>query len=206
VDDANVVSFRDDGVRGERAHLGFRALRLLLQRAPQPSLDSYNAAMIASPVGYVLRSAMPGDETTIACQRASMFRDMGLISDKEAEELAKASEPWISRLLHDGEYFGWFVLWESNVVAGGGIRLQEMGPVPGCLRVGRWGHIANVYTEPAHRRRGLARFLMDAILEWADLNHVDHLTLSASQDARILYESLGFASTSDMKRDVRDSL
>ncbi len=56
------------------------------------------------------------------------------------------------------------------------------------------------------RRRGLARFLMDAILEWADLNHVDHLTLSASQDARILYESLGFTSTSDMKRDVRDSL
>jgi hypothetical protein len=70
-----------------------------------------------------------------------MFRDMGLISDKEAEELVKASEPWISRLLNDGEYFGWFVLWESDVVAGGGILLQEMGPVPGCLRVGRRGHI-----------------------------------------------------------------
>ena len=159
--------------------------------------------MIVTPDGYFLRPVTPGDENTIAFQRASMFRDMALISNEEAEELARASEAWISRLLQSGEYLGWFVLWENNIVAGGGIQLREMGPVPGCFRVGRWGHIANVYTDPAHRRRGVARLLMNTILDWADLNSVDHLTLAASEDGRRLYESLGFISTADMKRDAR---
>ncbi len=159
--------------------------------------------MIVTPDGYFLRPVTPNDANTIAFQRASMFRDMASISDEEAVELAKASEAWMSRLLQSGEYLGWFVLRENSIVAGGGIHLREMGPIPGCFRLGRWGHIANVYTDPAHRRRGLARLLMNTILDWADLNSIDHLTLAASEDGRRLYESLGFTSTADMKRDVR---
>lgn len=128
-----------------------------------------------------------------------MFRDMGNVSPEEAELLRKASEPWLFELLTSGEYLGWLVEHEGTAVSGGGIFVRTLGPVPGCYGVGRWGHIANIYTEPAHRRRGLARRLMDTILDWCAAHDIDHVTLAASEEGRALYESFGFKPASEMK-------
>jgi GNAT superfamily N-acetyltransferase len=127
-----------------------------------------------------------------------MFRDMGSVSAEDAELLRMASEPWLSGLLANGDYIGWLVEYRRIVVAGGGILVRELGPVPGCYRVGRWGHIVNLYTEPGHRRRGLARRLMTTILDWCAVHGIDHVTLAASDEGRALYESLGFKPTSEM--------
>jgi GNAT superfamily N-acetyltransferase len=147
---------------------------------------------------YVIRPAGVDDAHVVALQRASMFRDMGSVSAEESELLRKASEPWLCGHLTNGSYLGWLVEHNGIVVAGGGIFVRELGPVPGCYRVGRWGHIANFYTEPAHRRRGLARRLMKTILDWCVVHRIDHITLSASDEGRPLYESLGFKTTSEM--------
>jgi len=147
---------------------------------------------------YVIRPAGPRDAQLVARQRAAMFRDMGSVSPEDAELLRSASEPWLSGLLANGDYIGWLVEHRRIVVAGGGILIRESGPVPGCYRVGRWGHIANLYTEPGHRRRGLARRLMKTILDWCVAHDIDDVTLAASDEGRPLYESLGFKSTSEM--------
>jgi len=81
---------------------------------------------------------------------------IGSVSAEESELPRRASEPWLSGQLANGNYIGWLVEQRGVVVAEGGIFVRELGPVPGCYRVGRWGHIANLYTAPAHRRRGLA--------------------------------------------------
>ena len=91
------------------------------------------------------------------------------------------------------------MLFEDEIVAGGGIHLRETAPVPGCCRKGRGGHIVNVYTVEAHRRRGLACFLMRTILERSMCNRLDQITLTASDSGRPLYESLGFVPTHDMR-------
>jgi GNAT superfamily N-acetyltransferase len=148
---------------------------------------------------YVIRSAGSDDAAIIARQRASMFRDMGSVSPQESELLRIASETWIFDLLANGEYLGWLVEHRGVAVAGGGIFVRESGPVPGCYRLGRWGHIVNVYTEQAHRRRGLARRLMETMLRWCVFNGIDQITLAASDEGKPLYESLGFKPTSDMK-------
>jgi GNAT superfamily N-acetyltransferase len=140
---------------------------------------------------YVIRVAGAGDAPIIALQRASMFRDMGSVSTEESELLRNASEPWLSGLMASGEYIGWLIEHRQIVVAGGGVFLLQAGPAPGRYRVGRWGHIANVYTEPAHRRLGLARRLMETILNWCTVNRIDHVTLATSDAGRPLYESLG---------------
>jgi GNAT superfamily N-acetyltransferase len=147
---------------------------------------------------YVIRPAGVGDAQVIARHRASMFRDMGSVSPEESELLRIASEPWFSNLLTDGDYLAWLVEHDGAVVAGGGIFVQEGGPAPGRYRMGRLGHIANVYTEPAHRRRGLARRLMETMLNWCASNGIDHVTLGASDEGKPLYESLGFKPISHM--------
>jgi len=148
---------------------------------------------------YSLRLALPQDAEVIARHRALMFLDMGSVTQEESEQLFAASVPWLQRILATGDYIAWLALHHGDVVAGGGIYLREVGPVPGCYRVGRWGYIMNVYTAEAHRRRGLARLLMQTILEWSADNHLDHITLAASEEGKPLYETLGFVPTTDMK-------
>ncbi len=143
--------------------------------------------------------ALVKDAGTIARHRALMFRDMGLVTQEESDNILLASLPWFEQLIARGEYVGWLVQMGAETVAGGGIHLRETGPMPGCYRTGTCGHIANIYTEQAHRRHGIARLLLKKILEWGALNRVDQLTLSPSDEGRRLYESFGFIPTFDMR-------
>ncbi|MGI4757390.1 MAG: GNAT family N-acetyltransferase [Janthinobacterium lividum] len=155
--------------------------------------------MDAFPPPYSFRLATASDATIIAKHRAQMFRDMGCSSDDETSRIFEASVPWFHQILSDRSYVGWLVLHLGTVVASGGIHIRDLGPVPGCCGGGRLGHIANIYTEPAHRRRGVARSLVTMILTWATDQQLDKITLSASNDGRSLYEKLGFVSSHDMQ-------
>jgi GNAT superfamily N-acetyltransferase len=148
---------------------------------------------------YLIRIAAARDAGIIGEHRAAMFRDMGLLAPQQYESLRKASESWIAGLYANGQYVGWLVEHQTAVVAGGGILLRESFPVPECCRVDRWAHIVNVYTDPNHRRRGLARRLMKTMLDWCAIQAIGHVTLAASDEGRPLYEDLGFTPTNDMK-------
>ena len=56
----------------------------------------------------------------------------------------------------------------------------------------RLAFVYNVYTEAAHRRRGLARRLMDAMHAWCRANGVGSMALNASRDGQPLYRSMGY--------------
>jgi GNAT superfamily N-acetyltransferase len=155
--------------------------------------------MQANNSSYSFRLAIPADASVIAHHRARMFRDMDAISDAEASQLFQSSIPWIEQLLIDRTYIGWFAVHEDEIVAGGGIHIRQLPPMPGCCAGGRGGHIGNVYTAPAHRRLGLARNLMELILAWAKTEKFNRITLSASDEGRPLYTSFGFSSASEMQ-------
>ncbi|MDE1175886.1 MAG: GNAT family N-acetyltransferase [Edaphobacter sp.] len=169
---------------------------------------------IATP-GYTIRLAQPGDASVLALHRALMFRDMNALTEAALDQhtfdqLLHSSTPWFERLLVDREYIGWLTLHDEAphneiVVSSGGIHLREQGPLPACLRTGRWGHIANVYTAPEHRGRGLARALISEILSWAKAERLDRITLTASKDGASLYRSLGFTPTADMELRPKDN-
>jgi GNAT superfamily N-acetyltransferase len=71
---------------------------------------------------------------------------------------------------------------------------RDMGEVP--------TQAVNVYTEPGSRRRGIARALMQAMMEWATDQGFDRLLLHASDGARPLYRSLGFSPTNEMRWSI----
>ena len=64
---------------------------------------------------------------------------------------------------------------------------------------GQQGLVVNVFTERPYRRQGLARRLMQEVLQWAAFNGVASIVLHASPDGRALYEQLGFVPTSEMR-------
>jgi len=148
---------------------------------------------------YRIRPATPGDAPIIARHRGAMFRSMGEFNDAAAREVAASSLPLLEEMMRRGEYLGWLVLCDGQIVAGGGMVLRELLPRPGALRGGIEGLIVNVYTEPEHRHRGLARRLMQTMLGWCAQHGVASVVLHASDEGRRLYQSLGFAPTNEMR-------
>ncbi|MBI1878726.1 MAG: GNAT family N-acetyltransferase [Chloroflexi bacterium] len=56
----------------------------------------------------------------------------------------------------------------------------------------QWAFVYNVYTEPPHRRQGLARRLMETIHQWCRERGLKFVGLNASEFGRPLYEALGY--------------
>jgi GNAT superfamily N-acetyltransferase len=60
-----------------------------------------------------------------------------------------------------------------------------------------------MYTEPAYRRKGIARELMKRMIDWCRQEGFGTVLLHASKDGRSLYESLGFTPTNEMRLMLR---
>ena len=153
-----------------------------------------------------VRVATVADAAILARHRAEMFRDMGQLTAHNEHELTTASESFFRETLASGEYVAWLAVTSdaaARVIAGAGIWLRPMLPRPAADGIieGREALIANVYTEPGWRRRGLAALLMRHALDYTRDHHIARVLLHASSDGRPLYESMGFVSTNEMRLD-----
>jgi len=141
---------------------------------------------------YRLTAATLDDAPQMALHRAKMFHDMGLLSEEEIPLLHTAAEPWFASVIADGTYVAWLLHHNNDIIGGGGMHLRPHGPMPGSFAAGLAGHIANVYIEPTHRRKGLAEALMKDMIDWARQHDIKELTLTASEHGQSLYQRLGF--------------
>ena len=57
---------------------------------------------------------------------------------------------------------------------------------------GKRAHLMNVYTEKDYRRRGIARQLVNMLIEDARVHGATEISLDATESGRPLYESRGF--------------
>jgi GNAT superfamily N-acetyltransferase len=156
---------------------------------------------------YLIRAVRPGDASAIARQRARMFADLGALAEADIGPLEAATRAQLEPLIDTGEYFGWLAVDEGDggdgIVAGVGAFLQRLLPRGRDLGVRRQAYVLNVYTEPAHRRRGLSTRLVQETIAWCRAHEVTRVTLHASTLGRPVYERLGFAATNEMRLDVR---
>jgi GNAT superfamily N-acetyltransferase len=112
-----------------------------------------------------------------------MFRDMGQVAtDALAATLLEASTAALDAMLREGAYVGYLAIADSDrVLAGAGAHIPTQLP-----RVSEGG-------------MGMARALMNTLMEWATPQRYDRLTLHASDAGRALYQSLGFKPTNEMR-------
>ncbi len=151
----------------------------------------------------LVRKATSDDLEIVLHHRREMFREMGYAANAEAfaqaDLLARA---FFGKAFAEGNYHGWFCESGATVAAGAGVILIEYHPSPRDPRPRRaWA--VNVYTEPAFRRRGLGRRLMNAMIEWCREQGYENLVLHASDEGRPLYESMGFEPTNEMRLNLK---
>ena len=152
---------------------------------------------------YTIRSATVDDAASIARHRVEMFRDMGQVpTDALASKLLSASTIAIRQALNGHSYVGWLAIGdESRVIAGVGVHVRRQLPRVHVneVRHGPVPLVVNVYTEPEWRGKGIARALMQTLMQWVREQGFDRVVLHASDAARGLYESLGFKATNEMR-------
>jgi GNAT superfamily N-acetyltransferase len=148
---------------------------------------------------YSISRATVEDAPVIARHRAAMFRDMGDVSGDDVARIESASFVYLRQMMAERRYLGWLAERQGEVVAGCGLIISQLLPRPGAIEGGAQALIVNVYCEPEHRRRGLARALMTAMLDWCKRERIAKVVLHASRDGRQLYESLGFVQTNEMR-------
>lgn len=142
---------------------------------------------------YHVREATLADTDALVHHRVAMFTDMGLTFDREA--VNAPFRAWLARQMPAGTYRAWVVEDDSGaVVAGGGATIIPWPPGP-RYPGDRLAFVYNVYVEPAHRRRGLAKRIMEAIHSFCRIHHITSIALNASADGRPLYELLGYQVT-----------
>ena len=151
------------------------------------------------PEGFVIRRASTADADTLVAHRQAMFEDMGYRDNAALTSMSAKFRVWLLEHMNAGDYHAWLVSApDGSIAAGAGLWLMDWPPHM-IGRSGQRGNILNVYTDHNFRRRGLARELMEAVLQWCGENRIDTIILHASPAGRTLYESMGFAPTNEMR-------
>lgn len=150
-----------------------------------------------------IRPLQSSDLDLICRHRHEMFREAGR-SDTALTAMAEPFRAWLEPRLHDGRYFGFIA--ERDGAAIGGIGLMEIDwpPHPSHPLDDRRGYVLNVYVEPGHRGRGVARRLMaEADAEFARRG-IAYVVLHATDAGRPVYEASGWAASSEMAKSLAD--
>lgn len=149
-----------------------------------------------------IRDATVADLDEILRHRSGMYEDMGYDDAQVLTSLVSTSTPYFAKALTEGSFRGWLAEIEGRVVGGGGVLISPWPSHPYDLECRR-ATILNVYTYPEFRRKGIARRVMEVILNWLRKQGYAAVWLHASEHGRSLYEDLGFEPGNEMRLMLR---
>jgi ribosomal protein S18 acetylase RimI-like enzyme len=146
------------------------------------------------------------DDLDLICRhREDMFRASNAPgrSDESLRAMTASFRVWIEPRLHDESYFGYIVEDDGAAVAGIGLMIIDWPPHPSHPNQDKRGYVLNVFVEPSHRKRGLAKML--TALGEAEIARrgVSFAILHATRMGRPLYEQAGWTQTAEMSKPVK---
>lgn len=148
------------------------------------------------------RLAAMDDLPEILRQRRGMYEDMNYNDAGALAAMVSISAHYLAKALTDGSFRAWLALSEGEVAGGRAVIISPWPAQPYDLECRR-ATILNVYTYRQYRRRGVARRLMQTMIDSCRSEGLARVTLHASDDGRALYESLGFGPSNEMRLELR---
>lgn len=110
---------------------------------------------------------------------------------KEDTDLAPALRDYYERHMADGSFVSWLALDGEKIVGTSGISFVEKPPYFSCPS-GRIGLLSSMFTDPAYRRRGIAKELLHRVIEEARSYGCGTIQITASDMGVLLYTDFGF--------------
>ena len=137
------------------------------------------------------RKLTADDLDTFIRMRIVQLREEG---EKEDLDLAPALKDYYIRHLTDGTFVSWLALDGEKIVGTSGMSFVEKPPYFSCP-TGMIGLLSSMYTDPAYRRRGIAKELLGRVVEEARAYGCGCVQITASDMGMLLYSDFGFVKT-----------
>jgi GNAT superfamily N-acetyltransferase len=145
---------------------------------------------------FAVRRAEVGDSEALGAMRAASNYERKGGDRSERDAYARVCAKFFASELGRPQSMlrTWVATVDGAIVAGASLLIVPTMPRYGAADAVVFdGRVRDVYVVAAYRRRGIARDLMLAVLAEAKAEHVDRLTLGASEMGAPLYLSIGFA-------------
>lgn len=120
--------------------------------------------------------------------RIDQLREEGAQSDAD---LCPALLDYYQRHLTDGTFVSWLALDGDTVIATSGMSFVEKPPYYGNV-TGKIGLLSSMYTKPEYRRKGIAKQLLEKVVEEARQYGCGAVWITASDMGVMLYTDFGF--------------
>lgn len=128
------------------------------------------------------------DLETFIQMRIRQLREEGATEDID---LVPALLDYYGRHMADGTFVSWLALDGDQIVGTSGMSFVEKPPYFGCPS-GRIGLLSSMFTDPAYRRKGIARELLSRVVEEARAYGCGAVQITASDMGVLLYTDFGF--------------
>lgn len=149
-----------------------------------------------------LRRATPDGALLLATHRARVWQEVGDWGP-ELDAQIPAWERYFHGAIADETYVAYVAERDGEIVGSGALLMQRAVPRPG-YEAEFDARMHSVYVLPHARRRGIARAIVEALVAYARARPVLRIVLHPSDEARPLYESLGFTVANEMVLRIAD--
>ena len=151
----------------------------------------------------IIRKATITDLPDLVRLRRMMFEAMGFDDLDQLDAADAAAKNYFVEAIPEGKFVGWLAITNSGVAVGsGGVVIDLRPPGPENLS-GQTGYIMNMVTDSRYRRKSIARYITQAILEWLSEQGIIFATLHASEMGWPLYQELGFVDSNEMRLKIK---
>lgn len=120
--------------------------------------------------------------------RINQLREEGA---KEDIDLRPALRDYYMRHMKDGTFVSWIAEDEGKIIGTSGMSFVEKPPYFGCPS-GKMGLLSSMFTNPAYRRKGIAKELLHRVVEEAKNYGCGTVQITASDMGVKLYTAYGF--------------
>ena len=120
--------------------------------------------------------------------RIAQLREEGATEDVD---LVQPLKDYYLRHLADGTFVSWLALDGEKIIGTSGMSFVEKPPYFNCPS-GRIGLLSSMYTDPAYRRKGIAKELLRRVTEEARAYGCGIVQITASDMGVLLYTDFGF--------------
>ena len=134
------------------------------------------------------RKLTEADLDTFISMRITQLREDGATEDID---LVPALKDYYNRHLSDGTFVSWLALDGEKIIGTSGMSFVEKPPYFSCP-TGRIGLLSSMFTDPGYRRMGIARELLDRVVNEAREYGCGAVHITASDMGVKLYTAYGF--------------
>jgi len=147
----------------------------------------------------LIRRATIDDIDDLVRLRRLMFEAMGFEDKEQLDAADAAAREYFTEAIPTKKFYGWLAATTSSGknVCSGGVVIDHHPPGPSNIS-GKIAYIMNLVTLEEYRRQGIARKIMNAMVEWITTKNITVMSLHATDMGKTLYHELGFEDSNEM--------